>query len=78
MAEILELGFLGYKNYFQTKNNKILKLTPNFEVLKIKLKFIKSDAQVGRVNTFHIFQTMRKGHLNFKLCMKSSLRFSNF
>jgi hypothetical protein len=38
----------------------------------------KSDAQVGRVNTFHTLQTIRKGPLNYKLCMKRSLRFSNF
>jgi hypothetical protein len=38
----------------------------------------KSDAQVGRVNTFHILQTIRKGPLNFKICMKRPLRFSNF
>jgi hypothetical protein len=31
--------------------------------------FKKSDAQVGRVNTFHTLQTIRKGPLNFKLCM---------
>jgi hypothetical protein len=37
-----------------------------------------SNAQVGRVNTFHILQTIRKGPLNFKLCMKRPLRFSNF
>jgi hypothetical protein len=30
----------------------------------------KSDAQVGRVNTFHILPTMRKGPSNFKLCLK--------
>jgi hypothetical protein len=38
----------------------------------------KSDAQVGRVNTFHILQTIYKGPLNLKLCMKRPLRFSNF
>jgi hypothetical protein len=30
----------------------------------------KSGAQVGRVNTFHILQTICKGPLNFKLCIK--------
>jgi hypothetical protein len=38
----------------------------------------KSDAQVGRVNTFHILQPIRKRPLNFKICMKRPLRFSNF
>jgi hypothetical protein len=46
------------------------------EVLKEENK--KSDAQVGRVNIFHTLQTMHKGPLNFKLCMKRPLRFSNF
>jgi hypothetical protein len=36
----------------------------------------KSDAQVVRVNTFHILQI--KGPSNFKICMKRPLRFSNF
>jgi hypothetical protein len=38
----------------------------------------KSDAQVGRVNTFHILQTIYKGPLTFKLSMTRPLRFSNF
>jgi hypothetical protein len=38
----------------------------------------KSDAQVGRVKSFHILQTIRKGPSNFKLCMKRPLKFSNF
>jgi hypothetical protein len=37
----------------------------------------KSDAQVGRVNTFHILQTVRKGPSNFKLRTKRPLIFSN-
>jgi hypothetical protein len=42
--------------------------TPNYQT---KL----SDLQVGRVNTFHILQTIRNGPLNFKLCMKRPLNF---
>jgi hypothetical protein len=38
----------------------------------------KSDVQVGRVNTFHILQTIRKEPLNFRFCMKRSLRFPSF
>jgi hypothetical protein len=43
-----------------------------------EVKNKKSDDHVGRVNTFHILQTIRKGPSNFKLCMKRPLGFSNF
>jgi hypothetical protein len=51
----------------RTQNLKILSTPLSF---KCKIVEQKSDAQVGRVNTFHILQTIRKGPLNFKLCMK--------
>jgi hypothetical protein len=38
----------------------------------------KSDAQVGRVNTFHILQTIRKRPSTFRFCMEGPLRFPNF
>jgi hypothetical protein len=37
-----------------------------------------SDAQVGRVNTFHILQTIRKRPSNFRFCMEGPLRFIEF
>jgi hypothetical protein len=40
--------------------------------------FPKSDAQVGRVNTFHILQTIRKRPSTFRFCMERPLRFPNF
>jgi hypothetical protein len=40
-----------------------------------KLSKKKPDAQVGRVNTFHILQTIREGPLNFKLVRKDPLYF---
>jgi hypothetical protein len=54
-----------------------LKIMANFHVLRLFIPK-KSDAQVGRVNTFHILLTIRKGPLNFKICMKRPSRFSNF
>jgi hypothetical protein len=38
----------------------------------------ESDAQVRRLNTFYLLQTIRKGPLNFRFCMKEPLRFPNF
>jgi hypothetical protein len=38
----------------------------------------KSDAQVGRVNTFHILQTIRKRPFTFRFCTEGPLRFPNF
>jgi hypothetical protein len=38
----------------------------------------KSDAQVGRVNTFHILQTIRKRPSKFRFCMERPLRFLKF
>jgi hypothetical protein len=59
------LGSFGNMNLNERMNNN-----------PINIK--KSDEQVGRVNTFHILQTIRKGPLTFKLCMKRPFRFSNF
>jgi hypothetical protein len=49
-----------------------------FTLFSFILKEKISDAQIGRVNTFPILQTIRNGPSNFKLCMKRLLRFSNF
>jgi hypothetical protein len=48
---------------------KIFLFIANFLVLGLFIPK-KSDVQVGRVNTFHILQTIRNGPSNFKLCMK--------
>jgi hypothetical protein len=52
---------------------------PKSSLVKLLRKFYKkkSDAQVGRVSTFQILQTICKGPLNFKLSMKRSLKFLN-
>jgi hypothetical protein len=63
------------KIYLQLFQNwKIL----NFSQENLEIVLQKSDAQVGRVNTFHILQTIRKKPSNFKIYMKRPLRFSNF
>jgi hypothetical protein len=75
------------RRVFEFYPHKFLKLKiPHFyfekivkeKILKKSSEVKKSDAQVGRVNTFHILQNIRKGPSNFKLCMKRPLRFSNF
>jgi hypothetical protein len=43
-----------------------------------KIKKKKSGAQVGRVKTFHIFQTIRKRPSTFRFCTEGHLRFPNF
>jgi hypothetical protein len=58
--------------YFFINQNKVEQSFRYYYIFK------KYDAQVGRVNTFHILQSIRKGPSNFKLCMKKPLRLSNF
>jgi hypothetical protein len=51
----------------------------NFHVLGLFIPK-KSDAQVGRVNTFHahIANYIRKRPLTFRFCTEGPLRFPNF
>jgi hypothetical protein len=38
----------------------------------------KTDAQGGRVNTFHVLQPIYKGPSYYKLCLQGPLRFHDF
>jgi hypothetical protein len=61
-SEKYVFAVLRCKNFsiYKFSNTKFSKFPQN---LSFYLK--KSDAQVGRVNTFHILQTIRKGPSNF-------------
>jgi hypothetical protein len=58
-------------------SRKIIFFIANFRVLGLFMAK-KSDAQVGRVNTFLILPTIRKRPLTFRFCMERPLRFPNF
>jgi hypothetical protein len=60
------------------QNHFVLCLKHNFHISHNNFEKKNSNAQNGRVNTFHILQPIHKGPSNFKLCMKGPLRFPNF
>jgi hypothetical protein len=65
-------GSVGFDSRKMTKKN-----IADFHVIGLFMAK-KSDAQVRRVNTFHILQTIRKRPSNYKFCTGGPLRFQKF